>query len=62
MKGPLEYEETKREGEPPSLIFTMSVKVGEAAYSGVGKSKKDAKKAAAQAALLATYNITFQWT
>jgi len=60
MKGPLEYEETKREGEPPSLIFTMSVKVGEAAYSGVGKSKKDAKKAAAQAALLATYNITFQ--
>jgi len=60
MKGPLEYEETGREGEPPSLIFTMTVKVGETSYSGVGKSKKDAKKAAAEAALLATYNITYQ--
>merc|ERR1712029_427515 len=40
MKGPLEYEETKREGEPPSLIFTMSVKVGKLFTQGLENPKR----------------------
>ena len=59
MKGPLEYQETGCEGQPPNCVFTLSVKIQQLTFSGQGRSKKEAKKAAAQAALEAFYNIQF---
>ena len=60
MKGPLEYEETGREGVPPNCIFTMQVQIGEHTFSGQGRSKKDAKKVAAESALQNLYNLNYQ--
>jgi len=60
MRGPLEYEETARDGVPPNCVFTLTVKVQDESYSGQGKSKKEAKKAAAEAALSALYNVTYE--
>merc|ERR1712112_483722 len=51
MAGPLVYEQTGQTGTPPACIFTLSVTVNEKPYGGQGKSKREAKKAAAQAAL-----------
>ena len=59
MKGPLEYQETGCEGQPPNCVFTLSVRIQQLTFSGQGRSKKEAKKAAAQAALEAFYNIQF---
>ena len=59
MRGPLEYEETARDGVPPNCVFTLTVKVQDDTFSGQGKSKKEAKKAAAEAALSALYNVTY---
>ena len=59
MKGPLEYQENGCEGQPPNCVFTLSVRIQQLTFSGQGRSKKEAKKAAAQAALQAFYNIQF---
>ena len=59
MKGPLEYQEEGCEGQPPNCVFTLSVRIQQLTFSGQGRSKKEAKKAAAQAALEAFYNIQF---
>jgi len=59
MNGPLVYEQTGQTGAPPSCIFTLTVTINEASFSGQGKSKKEAKKAAAQAALGAIYNVEY---
>lgn len=45
-----QYRET-REGNVPSLTFTISVTIDGVEYSGVGSTKKEAKKKCAQAAL-----------
>lgn len=45
-----QYRET-REGNVPSLTFTISVTIDGVDYSGVGSTKKEAKKKCAQAAL-----------
>jgi len=44
MNGPLVYEQTGQTGAPPSCIFTLTVTINEASFSGQGKSKKEAKK------------------
>ena len=59
MKGPLEYHETGCEGVPPNCVFTLSVKIQEMEFSGQGRSKKEAKRAAAQAALAELYQLQF---
>lgn len=59
MSGPLVYEQTGQTGIPPNCIFTLTVTVNEVTYSGQGKSKKEAKKAAAQTALAAIYNVEY---
>lgn len=46
-----QYKET-REGNVPSLTFTISVNIDGVEYSGVGNTKKEAKKKCAQAALI----------
>lgn len=46
-----QYRET-REGNVPSLTFTISVNIDGVEYSGVGSTKKEAKKKCAQAALV----------
>ena len=59
MRGQLQYNEVNTEGVPPNCVFTLAVTIEDNTYSGKGKSKKEAKKAAAQAALTSLYNITF---
>lgn len=59
MKGPLEYLENGCESQPPNFVFTLSVNIQLLTFSGQGRSKKEAKKAAAQAALQAFYNLQF---
>ncbi|XP_046680051.1 pollen-specific leucine-rich repeat extensin-like protein 1 isoform X2 [Homalodisca vitripennis] len=44
------YNES-REGQPPHVMFIISVEIDGKEYTGKGKSKKDAKKNAAKAAL-----------
>merc|ERR1712013_388375 len=48
MNGPLIYEQTGQTGTPPNCIFTLTVTVNEKPYGGQGKSKNEAKKAAAR--------------
>jgi len=59
MAGPLIYEQTGQTGTPPSCIFTLSVTVNGETFSGEGKSKKEAKKAAAVNAVGSLYNIYY---
>jgi len=59
MNGPLVYEQTGQTGVPPNCIFTLTVTINETSFSGQGKSKKEAKKAAAQAALAAIHNVQY---
>jgi len=59
MNGPLVYEQTGQTGVPPNCIFTLTVTINETSFSGQGKSKKEAKKAAAQSALAAIYNVQY---
>jgi len=59
MAGPLVYEQTGQTGTPPACIFTLSVTVNGETFSGQGKSKKEAKKAAAVNAVGSLYNIYY---
>lgn len=59
MTGPLTYEQTGQTGTPPNCIFTMAVNISGTTYSGQGKSKKEAKKAAAIAAAAEVYNVQY---
>jgi len=59
MAGPLVYEQTGQTGVPPNCIFTMAVTVNSTTYSGQGKSKKEAKKAAAISAVSEIYNVQY---
>lgn len=59
MVGPLEYEQTGQTGTPPSCIFTLAVTVNGETFSGQGKSKKEAKKAAAISAVGSLYNVHY---
>ena len=44
---------------PPNCVFTMAVTVNGTTYSGQGKSKKEAKKAAAISAVAELYNVHY---
>jgi len=55
MKGQLEWEEQGQEGAAPNCVFSLAVRVGDSLYTGQGRSKKDAKKAAAVSALSSLY-------
>ncbi|KYM95888.1 PREDICTED: double-stranded RNA-specific editase 1-like [Cyphomyrmex costatus] len=60
MRPGLKYAELSRVGNhPPNTMFTVAVEIAGIEYSGTAKNKKDAKKAAAKAALLALYNLTY---
>ncbi|XP_014471186.1 PREDICTED: double-stranded RNA-specific editase Adar-like [Dinoponera quadriceps] len=59
MRPGLTYVEVDRLGNPPNTMFTLSVEVNGVNYSGTAKNKKDAKKAAAKAALLALYGLSY---
>ena len=59
MSGPLVYEQTGQTGVPPNCIFTMAVTVNGTTYSGQGKSKKEAKKAAAISAVAEIYDVHY---
>ncbi|XP_012059301.1 PREDICTED: mediator of RNA polymerase II transcription subunit 15-like [Atta cephalotes] len=59
MRPGLTYTELSRVGNPPNTMFTLAVEICGIEYSGTAKNKKDAKKAAAKAALLALYNLTY---
>jgi len=59
MSGPLVYEQTGQTGVPPNCIFTMAVTVNGTTYSGQGKSKKEAKKAAAISAVAELYCVHY---
>jgi len=59
MSGPLVYEQTGQTGVPPNCIFTMAVTVHGTTYSGQGKSKKEAKKAAAISAVAEIYHVHY---
>ncbi|XP_012537701.1 mediator of RNA polymerase II transcription subunit 15 isoform X3 [Monomorium pharaonis] len=59
MRPGLTYVELNRVGNPPNTMFTLAVEVSGVEYSGTAKNKKDAKKAAAKAALLALYDLTY---
>jgi len=59
MSGPLVYEQTGQTGVPPNCIFTMAVTVNGTTYSGQGKSKKEAKKAAAISAVAEIYCVHY---
>merc|ERR1712192_304962 len=59
MTGPLVYEQTGQTGVPPNCIFTMAVTVNGTTYSGQGKSKKEAKKAAAISAVAELYCVHY---
>ncbi|KAH0948922.1 hypothetical protein HN011_011120 [Eciton burchellii] len=59
MRPGLTYVELNRVGNPPNTMFTLAVEVDGVEYSGTAKNKKDAKKAAAKAALLALYDLTY---
>merc|ERR1719245_1672783 len=59
MSGPLVYEQTGQTGVPPNCVFTMAVTVNGTTYSGQGKSKKEAKKAAAISAVAELYNVHY---
>ena len=51
LAGPLAYSQTGQTGTPPDCVVTMAVTVHGASFSGQGKSRKEAKKAAALSAL-----------
>ena len=55
MKGQLEWEEQGKEGTAPNCVFSFAVRVEDNLYTGQGRSKKDAKKAAAMLALSSLY-------
>jgi len=55
MKGQLEWEEVGQEGNAPNCVFSLAVRVEDNLYTGQGRSKKDAKKAAAMSALSSLY-------
>ena len=59
MTGPLVYEMTGQAGTPPNCIFTMAVNINGTTFSGQGKSKKEAKKAAAISAAAEMYNVQY---
>jgi len=59
MAGPLVYVQTDQTGTPPACVFTLSVSVNGVEYSGQGKSKKEAKKAAAINAAKELYNVNY---
>jgi dsRNA-specific ribonuclease len=59
MRPGLTYVEVSRVGNPPNTMFTLAVEVNGVNYSGTAKNKKDAKKAAAKAALLALYDLSY---
>lgn len=59
MLGNLEYEQTGVTGTPPACVFTMAVTAKGVVYSGQGKSKKEAKKAAAESAVGAIWNVKY---
>merc|ERR1711874_932550 len=60
LSGSLEYVLTGEEGELPNgKVFTITVEVQGVKYSGKGKNKKEAKKAAAIEALAAAYKINY---
>jgi len=62
MNGPLVYQQTGMTGTPPSCVFTLTVTVNETPFTGQGKSKKEAKKAAAQAALSHLWGVQYPET
>ncbi|KAI4501888.1 hypothetical protein M0802_003223 [Mischocyttarus mexicanus] len=59
MKPGLTYVEVSRLGNPPAIMFTLAVEIDGISYSGSARSKKDAKKTAAKAALLALYGLNY---
>lgn len=59
MKSGLTYVEISRVGNPPNTMFTLAVEIDGVGYTGTAKNKKDAKKIAAKAALLALYGLTY---
>ncbi|XP_023290360.1 interleukin enhancer-binding factor 3 homolog isoform X2 [Orussus abietinus] len=59
MRPGLTYVEVNRTGNPPNIMFTLSVEIDGVEYSGSAKNKKDAKKIAAKAALQALYDLTY---
>merc|ERR1740122_489382 len=50
-----EKEEGGQEGNAPNCVFSLAVRVEDNLYTGQGRSKKDAKKAAAMSALSSLY-------
>lgn len=59
MKGQLEYFDAGTQGIPPNCIFTLAVTVDDQTFSGTAKTKKEAKKIAAEEALLALYDVNY---
>lgn len=59
MKPGLTYVEVSRLGNPPTIMFTLAVEIDGINYSGSARNKKDAKKIAAKAALLALYGLNY---
>ncbi|KAL2746667.1 double-stranded RNA-specific editase 1-like isoform X2 [Vespula maculifrons] len=59
MKPGLTYVEISRLGNPPNIMFTLAVEIDGVGYTGSARNKKDAKKIAAKAALLALYGLNY---
>ena len=53
------YQHSTNYQVPPNCVFTMAVTVNGTTYSGQGKSKKEAKKAAAISAVAELYNVHY---
>ncbi|KAH0560572.1 mediator of RNA polymerase II transcription subunit 15-like isoform X1 [Cotesia glomerata] len=53
------YTEINRRGNPPNTYFTLAVDIDGTSYSGEAKNKKDAKKAAAKAALKGLFGLEY---
>ena len=58
MKGPVDYE-LMTAGVPPKCQFTAACVIDNRQFQGMGKSKKEAKKAAAMSALQGLYNLVY---
>ncbi|XP_057320757.1 interleukin enhancer-binding factor 3 homolog isoform X2 [Microplitis mediator] len=59
MKPGIVYTEVSRRGNPPNTYFTLAVDIDGKSFTGEAKNKKDAKKAAAKAALKGLFGLDY---
>ena len=59
LRGGVTYNTVSEVGTTPNVVFTIGTDIDGQTFTGEGRSKKDAKRSCAVAALKALYNINY---